>query len=190
MEIWKDIKGYEDCYQVSNMGRVRRKDSFANTGIKHNDKRLVKGRILKLNLKRRGYLSVDLCKQNKKKTIFVHRLVAINFMPIDEELQKKLEVNHKNANKQDNRLENLEWVTPFENVQHAKRNKLYKTPNPKKPVRCKQLNIIFEGSYEAAEYINNKYFGNSKQIKSMAGKIRAAASGIQKSAYGFTWEKI
>ena len=78
----------------------------------------------------------------------------------------------------------------LEIAKHAKKNKLYKTPNPKKPVRCKQLNMIFEGSYEAAEYINNKYFGNSKQIKSMAGKIRAAASGIQKSAYGFTWEKV
>lgn len=190
MEIWKDIKGYEDCYQVSNMGRVRRKEGFVNTGIKHSDKRFVKGKILKTNLKRNGYLTVDLSKNYNVKTISVHRLVAITFLPIDEDKVKEYEVNHKNCNKQDNRVENLEWVTPEENRNHAKENHRYKTPNPKKPIRCKQLNLIFDGSYEAAEYINNKYFGNSKQIKNVAAKIRAAAVGIQKSAYGFTWEKV
>lgn len=190
MEIWKDVKGYENYYEVSNMGRVRRKSGFVKAGIKNNEKRFLKGRILKSSLKKNGYLYVDLSSCNKVKTISVHRLVATAFLPIDEDKIKELEVNHKNCNKQDNRVENLEWATPEENKYHAKANERYKNPNNKKKIRCKQSNMIFDGSYEAAEYVNNKYFGNSKQIKNVAAKIRAAAIGMQKSAYGLTWEQV
>lgn len=185
MEIWKEIKNYEDCYEVSNQGRVRRKDGYVNTGIKHNNKKFLKGRILKTNLKRNGYLTVDLSKNNKVKTISIHKLVAETFLK--KENESKTEVNHKNCNKQDNRVENLEWVTPQENKTHAKENHRYNPPNRKK-VRCKQLNKIFESSYDAAQYINATYYGNSKQIKNIASKIRAASCGFQKIAYGFTWE--
>lgn len=187
MEIWKNIEGYEDCYEVSNQGRVRRKDGYVNTGIKNNEKRFIKGKILKQNLKNNGYLTVDLSKDYKVKTASVHRLVAFHFCEKDSE--EKTEVNHINCNKMDNRVENLEWVTPQQNKLHAKENKRYKGHNHSQ-IRCKQLNIIFNGSYEAAEYINNKYFNNSKQVRNMAAKIRAACLGIQSSAYGFTWEKL
>ena len=185
MEIWKDIKNYEDCYEVSNQGRVRRKDGYVNTGIKNSDKKFLKGKILKTNLKRNGYLTVALSKNSKVKSISIHKLVAQAFCERSDET--KTEVNHINCNKQDNRVENLEWVTPKENKTHAKENNRYNPPNRKK-VRCKQLNKIFESSYEAAQYINNKYYGNSKQIKNLASKIRANCCGFQKIAYGFTWE--
>ena len=185
MEIWKDIIDYEDCYQISNLGRVRRKDGYVNTGIRHSDKKFIKGKVLKQNLKKNGYLTVDLSKNYNVKTKSVHRLVAIHFCEKDND--GKTEVNHINCNKQDNRAENLEWVTPQYNKEHAKINNRYQPPNKKK-VRCKQLNITFESSYAAAEFINNKYFKNSKQVKNIAAKIRASCSGIQKSAYGFTWE--
>ena len=185
MEIWKDIKDYEDCYEVSNMGRVRRKPGYVNTGIKNNDKKFIKSHVLKANLKRNGYLAVDLSKNHKVKTISVHRLVAIAF--IENDNPEKTYVNHKNCNKQDNRVENLEWCTAKENSEHANRNNLFASPNRKK-VKCKQLNLTFESSYKAAEYINNKYFGNSKQVASIASKIRACCNGLQKIAYGFNWE--
>ena len=185
MEIWKDVKGYEGYYEVSSMGRVRRKPGFVNSRIKNNNKRFVKSHILKANLKSNGYLTVSLSKQHRKKTMLVHRLVAFAFIENDD--CTKIVVNHKNCNKQDNRLENLEWVTQKENTCHASRNDLLKTVNRKK-IKCKQLNMIFNGSYEAAEYINNKYFGNSKQVKCLASKIRATCTGIQKVAYGFNWE--
>ena len=186
MEIWKEIEKYEDCYEVSNYGRVRRKDGYVNSGIKHNDKRFIKGKILKGNLKRNGYLTVDLSKEYKVKTISIHRLVAKAFCKNDNP-EVKTQVNHKNANKQDNRAENLEWVTPEENKIHAEKNKLCTHPERKK-VRCKQLNMIFESSYAAAEFLNITYFKNSKQVKNIASKIRASALGIQSIAYGFTWE--
>lgn len=188
MEIWKDIKDYEDYYEVSSLGRVRRKESSVRTGIKHNEFRKVKSTVLKQNLKRNGYLSVDLSKNWKVKTISVHKLVAMAFIENDDP-ERKTQVNHINCNKKDNRVENLEWVTPEENRKHAKENNLYNPPNRKK-VKCKELNMVFGSSYEAAEYINDKCFKNSKQVKNIASKIRAVCNGIQKTAYGFTWENI
>lgn len=187
MEIWKKIQNYENNYEVSNYGRVRSLDRTIKVHIKNNNKRVVRGKILKLNQKRNGYLTVDLCKDGKVKTVLVHRLVAIAFIPNTD--VNKNEVNHINTIKTDNRANNLEWVTPEENKKHALENHLYKS-NRKQKVRCKQLNIIFKSSYDAGEYINKTKFQYSKKTKSIAGKIRACVNNIQKSAYGYTWEKI
>lgn len=186
MEIWKDIKGYEGLYQVSNLGRIKSLDRKVKTGIKYNEYKISKSKILKLNQKRNGYLSVDLSKENTVKTISVHRLVALNFIPNPE---NKEEVNHINAKKYDNRVENLEWVTKEENKKHAKLNKLYYNPKRKR-VRCKQTNRIFESSYNAGEWLNNEKFKNSKTTTIIANKIRLCCNGKQKIAYGYTWEFV
>lgn len=183
MENWKSVKGYEGYYEVSDLGRVRRLGRFVKTGIKHSDFKLHKGHILKQAKKRRGYYSVDLCKDGKVKTISVHRLVATAFLPQGE---GQTQVNHKNANKNDNRAANLEWCTPQENVDHAKTNKLYHNPKVKM-VKCKQTGMVFEGSFKAAEWVNETKFGNSKQTKNIANKIRCSCNGLQTQAYGFTW---
>lgn len=186
MEIWKPIENYETQYAVSTHGRVKRISGFVKTDIKNNSQRLIKERILKQNKKRNGYLTVDLSKENEVKTISVHRLVALAFV---ENTEGKPQVNHINANKQDNRMDNLEWVTGLENRNHAKENNLYKNPN-KKAVRCIELNKEFASSYEAAEYTNNLKYKNSKQIKNISAKIRGCCNGFQKTAYGFHWVQI
>ena len=178
MEQWKDVLGYEGIYEVSDFGRIRRKNGKVKTGIRNNEFRNIKGKVLKQNLKRNGYLTVDLSKEHKVKTISVHRIVAIAFI---EPVEGKLQVNHKNGNKLDNRVENLEWVTS---------NKTGLQKGNSKKIKCEQLNMVFDGSYAAAEYINNKYFKNSKQIVTIANKIRCCANGYQKIAYGFTWNYI
>ena len=188
MEKWKPVKGFENFYEVSDLGRVRRKKTLVRTGIKHNEFKTVHERILKPNKKRNGYMTVDLSMGNIVKTISVHKLVATAFCEKPDS-DEKMEVNHINCNKADNRAENLEWVTPKQNKEHAKANNRYYCPS-RKPIRCKQLNMVFDGSYKAAEYINDKYYGNSKQVKGMAAKIRSAVLGYQKTAYGFTWERI
>lgn len=183
MEIWKPITGYEGYYEVSDLGRVRRVESLVKTGIKHSDYRAVKCRVLKPHTKRSGYLTVDLSKDNTVKTISIHKIVALTFIPKED---GKTEVNHKNCNKADNRVVNLEWVTPRENKDHAKANGCYYNPN-RKPILCKQTQTVFQGSYKAAEWVNATKYQNSKQVRGMANKIREACNGHQTTAYGYTW---
>ena len=96
METWKPIVGFEGYYEVSDLGRVRRIESFVQTGIKHNQYRTVKERLLKQHKKRNGYFTVDLSKNNTVKTITVHKLVATAFLHKED---GKTEVNHINGNK-------------------------------------------------------------------------------------------
>jgi hypothetical protein len=109
MEIWKDINGYEGYYQISNQGNVRSIDRFDGVHDR-------KGTIIKPSLKQNGYLQVGLRMHSKRKWIGVHRLVAIHFI---ENPDNKPQVNHIDGNKQNNTINNLEWVTAKENQNHA-----------------------------------------------------------------------
>lgn len=100
-EKFKTIPGHKD-YQVSNLGRVK--------SFKHSKD----GRLMKINVTGREYLGVQLYVNGKRKTCKVHRLVMLTFVG-----ESDLQVNHKNGNKTDNRLSNLEYCTPGENLQHA-----------------------------------------------------------------------
>lgn len=112
-EIWKDVKDYEGFYQVSNLGKVRSLDRY--TGCE-NGVRLVKGRILKQGLNLQGYPIVCLCVEDKRKTQRVHRLVATAFIQNDNHLP---EVNHKDHDKTNNCVSNLEWCTRQYNVSYS-----------------------------------------------------------------------
>ena len=101
MEKWVDIIGFNNEYQVSDLGRIK--------SIKSNI-------IMKQNLKRTGYLNIKLCKNNKEYYLSVHRIVSENFI---DNPDNKPHVNHINKIKSDNRLENLEWVTMNENMIHS-----------------------------------------------------------------------
>lgn len=102
-EIWKDVTGYEGLYQVSNLGKI----------ISGLPSRVIFRKFSKNN---KGYLRVVFRKNYIAKTFSVHRLVAEAFIPNPE---NKLQVNHKNADKSDNRVTNLEWNTNAENMNHA-----------------------------------------------------------------------
>lgn len=120
MEIWKSIKGYESIYEVSSKGRVRSLDRVSRNGfVKTN----LKGKMLSISNSER-YSNVGLSKDSKTKNFKVHRLVAIAFIPNPE---NKPEVNHKDGNKTNNILDNLEWNTKAENQKHAFDNGLLVT---------------------------------------------------------------
>lgn len=107
-ETWKDVVGFEGSYRVSNLGRVAslRGRYRANEGTM---------RILNPGLTSWGYLRVNLSFKNKPSLHKVHKLVALAFVPNPH---GKPEINHKDFNKQNNRAENLEWVTSEENNLH------------------------------------------------------------------------
>lgn len=115
-ELWKDINGFEGYYQISNLGRVKSLGRFiynSKTGEKRGFK---KEKIKVPKVTSDGYFSVTLSVDGKSKTISVHRLVALHF--ISNPFGYK-EVNHIDTNRQNNRIDNLEWCTHQHNVAHS-----------------------------------------------------------------------
>ena len=108
-EIWKDIKGYEGSYQVSDLGRVRSLDRIASIGRKLN------GKTLSLITTHYGYLVVNLSLNGKVKTLRVHQLVAIAFLKHNTD-DFMIVVDHIDNNKLNNKLENLQVITQRENL--------------------------------------------------------------------------
>lgn len=116
-EIWKDIKGYEGFYQVSNLGHVRSLDrTFVNAAGRT---RYYKGKVLAL--KGEPYYNVALAKQQKCLTRRIHRLVAEAFIPNPDNLPC---IDHIDCNKKNNRVDNLRWCSYAENTRYASENGL------------------------------------------------------------------
>jgi len=122
-EIWKDVKGYEGMYQVSNLGRIK---SLDRTVVCNRGYKLVKGMILKGEISKKGYCRIRLSNGvNNRKKYFVHRIVAFAFICNQD---NKPFINHIDGNKLNNNITNLEWCTCSENIQHAFDNGLKKSP--------------------------------------------------------------
>jgi hypothetical protein len=128
-EVWKDVKGYEGIYQVSNFGNVK---SLGNEFTR-------KERFLKLSPQSKGYLTVVLQKNATRKMILVHRIVAEYFLsnPLN-----KSQINHINGDKTDNKVENLEWVSHRENLDHAIKNNLTLKGEKNRNSKLKDVDII------------------------------------------------
>lgn len=108
-EIWKDIANYEGLYQISNLGRVK----------SLNYRKTKKSKVMKTKIDRNGYETISLCKKNKIKTFLVNQLVAKAFIPNPNNYK---ETNHKDEDKLNNCVENLEWCTRSYNINYGKRN--------------------------------------------------------------------
>ena len=145
-EVWRNIKDYEGLYQVSSWGRI---------------KRVTTGRILKTILGKDGYLQINLCKNGIQKRYKVHRLVAQAFIPNP---QNKPQVNHIDEDKENNYVENLEWVTNQENMLH---NELYKrcVEHAKIPVICLETNERFESITQLSKHLKLGVSTVSEKIK-------------------------
>lgn len=150
-EIWKDIKGYEGFYQVSNLGRVK---SLERVTINN---RIVHERILKLKRDRSGYKRCCLCKDRNRKFFGVHRLVAEAFIP---NVNNYPVVNHKDEVKDNNIVDNLEWCTIKYNSNYgtspkriSEKMKGLKNPNSKILVLLNN-GLLFESTAEVASHYN------------------------------------
>lgn len=179
-EIWKDIKGYEGLYQVSNLGRVKSLN-YKRQGIEKN---------LKTNFNKQGYLYVDLYKCQKTKKFRIHQLVANAFIP---KLERLTQINHKNGIKTDNRVCNLEWVTPSENVKHAYKHGLrnisekqkQRFSNLGKASRKKVLQYDLQGNF-IKEWDSMKEA--EKRLNIWYTNISNCCRGIYKTAGGYVWK--
>ncbi len=114
-EVWKDIKGFEDCYQVSNLGNVRSLDRYTHNIQGY--KSFIKGRYLAKTDNGLGYLSVRLGSKDKVKHHYIHRLVAEHFLDSTLDFDSSYEVNHIDHNKSNNCVTNLELISHKENMQ-------------------------------------------------------------------------
>lgn len=112
MEEWRDVCSYEGYYQVSNKGRVKSLDRTVSHSYE-NGRRVLKERVLSISVNSKGYLCVMFSKNGKTKPMRIHRMVAQAFIPNPNNLP---EVNHKDEDKTNNNVENLEWCTHLYNI--------------------------------------------------------------------------
>ncbi len=158
MEEWRDVKGFESLYKVSNMGQVMNKHGDimhqANNGV--------------------GYLQVQLSKDGKSKHFYVHRIVANAFI---ENPENKPQINHKDGNKQNNNVDNLEWCTNRENSIHAC------TRSPRRKKGVVQL--------DAKTFQEIKKFQTIQQAERQTGirheRISGACRETKHTAGGYLW---
>lgn len=179
IEIWKSIPGYEGYYEASNLGRIRSVERkiphpMLLTG------QTIHSKILKLNKDADGYFVLSIQKEGKTLFTFAHRLVAMAFIPNPD---NKPCVNHKDGNKQNNHVENLEWCTVLENNRHAHRTGLHPGTNAFSNPRCVKIRCIQTGKTfismgEAARYygvttniIRNRLVGRLSTLKFTKNKI-------------------
>ena len=159
-EVWKPVAGYEGIYEVSDYGNIRKTN----------------GKEMRGNVNSYGYRVVRLSKNGVGIDKKVHRLVAIAFLPA---IPGKECVNHKDGNKLNNRVENLEWVTRGENNIHAVQ--VLEVNKESKPVYQLSVDGTIKAVYTsikiAAEIIDGK-----------ATLISACCQGTAQTAYGYRWE--
>ena len=157
-EIWKDIKGYEGLYQVSNMGRVK-SFNYKNTG---------KEGILNGSKNKRGYKIVHLCKNGKANHYLVHRLVAIVFIPNPNNYP---EVNHIDENKTNNYVDNLEWCDGKYNLNYGTRNKRISKNRKGKCAGKEHPNYGKSRSKETTQKMSENSTNKTKVINLDTGEI-------------------
>lgn len=174
-EVFKSVKGYEGIYEISNFGTLKSlaRIIYDKNGIKL---RVQKERIIKITKNRGGYSAIMITDINKNtKTVKIHRLVAIAFIPNPE---NKKTVNHINGVKHDNRIENLEWSTYSENNRHARDNNLVVS---KKGVNCYQSKLTNEQVIEIRRI--GKSISQRKVAKTYNVSQRVIGNVLKRKSY-------
>lgn len=149
-EIWKEIPGYEGCFEVSNLGNFRSKDRKVPS--RWGGFRNYPGKPLKVENMGDGYCRIVLMKDASKKRFMCHRLVAMTFIPNPDNLPY---VNHKDGNRSNNCVDNLEWCNQSQNERHAidVLGKTMKNKTNPKPVKCIELDKTFKSMRAAVEFL-------------------------------------
>ncbi len=161
--IWKDIKDYEGIYQVSNDGKVKSLERINSNNC------WVKEKILKQTIDPKGYQRVMLSKNGKKENARVHRLVAEEFIPNPNNYPQ---INHKDENKTNNHVSNLEWCNEKYNINYGTGKE-----RRSRKVICITTGKVYNSIKEATEFHN---------ISDKSG-ITKACQGKRNTCYGLKW---
>ena len=170
-EIWLPIEGYENLYEVSNLGRVRRLESVVTN--KAGVKRKFPGKILKPRTAR-GYLKVLLCKNGISREYYIHRIVSTAFIPNPD---RKPCVNHRDECKTNNAVSNLEWCTAEYNNNYGTHNE--RNIKLRKIIRCVELDKTFPSIFAA-----------SNELNLPSGNISNVLAGRHKTVGGYHFEFV
>ena len=172
-EIWKDIPGYEGLYQVSNLGNVR--------SLNYRRHGYAKSLIPKCN--NNGRLWVELAIDGERKPWLIHRLVGLAFLPNPNGYPQ---INHKDENPKNNKVENLEWCTQEYNIRYSVERK---TPEDVRSRNGKRMCLQIEQLTLCGEVV--RCWDNSRQIAIETGwndwSISECCRGNRKTAYGYIW---
>ena len=160
MEIYKNVVGFESQYKVSNYGNV--------LSIKTN-------KIRKPQIHKDGYFVLLFCVNYVRHTKYIHRLIAEAFIPNQDNLP---EVNHLNGDKTDNRIENLEWCSHKQNIQHAHNTGLIKNRNNQHGIVGRKI----------AEEIRNKYIPHKYGVKKLMKEYNLSRGGVENIIYRMTYK--
>ena len=164
-EVWKDVVGWEEAYEVSNLGRIKSKERMRSG--KNGSESYVYAKIKEGYLDEDGYLRISLYFNNTNKLVGVHRIVAEAFVPNPDTLPQ---VNHMNGDKSDNRAENLEWVTNTQNIRHSIEHKLRDPNIASIPIIRLEDEMIFPSIAELHRYIGGSYNGIVHLFKESNGE--------------------
>lgn len=181
-EIWKDVLGYGGYYAVSNLGRIKSLDRYARNNI-NGGKRYIPGRIISQKTKSNGYKEVSINIDRSKRSRYVHRLVCEAFFG---KIEDKLAVNHKDGDKSNNRLDNLEICTYSQNSKHS-----YHVLNNKlKPLKG-EGHARSKLKEEEVIHIKSSYIkGSSNAEIHSTYKGRVSKTQINSIMYGLSWKHL
>lgn len=177
MDLWKDIPNFEGLYQANINGEIRS---------------LYTNKILKPEKSKNGYMKVMLCKNKKRKLFSVHRLIIETFIgKVDD-----MDVNHKDCNKQNNKLSNLEYCTRSDNIKHSFDNKLQIAKKGQEHPLYKKYGKENKTSRKVEQYdLNNNFIKLWDSIMDVErelginnGNVSSCCNGKKMSAGGFKWK--
>lgn len=178
-EVWKDVRGYEGKYAVSNMGRVKSLTRVNSLGRRVNE------RILRPLNNGRGYLKVNLCKGGEIKQYTIHRLVLSTFNPVEN--MESMQVNHKDEDPTNNNLNNLEWCTALYNLTYNYRQKRV-AETQSIPIVQLSLDGRYIRSYKSSHDVERlRGFNQGAIIQCCKNKFNREGNNIYK---GFIWQYL